>query len=63
MRWASWLAQWTSQLSGVDVSLATPGRQTELVNGLTWDKPLAMLTERLIQGLSDVPMLVAVIFR
>jgi hypothetical protein len=31
---------------GVDVSLATPGPQAELVNDLTWDKPLAMLTER-----------------
>jgi hypothetical protein len=45
------------------VSLATPGPQAELVNGLRWDKPLAMLTERPIQGWSDVRVLVAVIFR
>jgi hypothetical protein len=60
----SWLLlhHWDMDVAWL-VSPATPGPQAGLVNALMWDKPLAMLTERRIQGWSDVRVLVAVIFR
>jgi SSS family solute:Na+ symporter len=45
----------------VAVSYATPTPAAELVDGLTWNRPLAIITEGRVTGLSDVRVVAAIL--